>query len=190
MNGFALLWGKILHSSIWINESKETRLVWITMLAMKNSKGEIFSSTVGLADAAKVSKDECLMALKVFLSPDADDTSGVDEGRRIRIIPGGWQIVNHDLYRFSTEAKREFWRTSKAEQREKKKPATIRQRIKEQLKADPNTKSDKAAMRKLTANGHATTRATKEYDLDESVGEEEKAAVEADIAADHQAQAG
>jgi len=117
MNGFALLWGKILESSIWVKESKETRLVWVTMLAMKNSDGNIFASMIGLADRAKVSPDECRTALQIFLSPDPDDTSKVEEGRRIREIPGGWQIINHDLYRFSTEAKREFWRQQKAEQR-------------------------------------------------------------------------
>ena len=117
MNGFALLWGKILESSIWVKESKETRLVWITMLAMKDSSGCIQASVIGLADRAKVSADECRTALQIFLSPDPDDTSKVDDGRRIREIHGGWQIVNHDLYRFSTEARREFWRQQKAEQR-------------------------------------------------------------------------
>lgn len=120
MNGFALLWGKILDSSIWVKESKETRLVWITMLAMKDSEGKIQASVVGLADRAKVTLDECKQALKIFLSPDPDDTSKVEDGIRIREIPGGWQVINHDLYRFSTEAKREFWRQSKAEQRKKK----------------------------------------------------------------------
>jgi hypothetical protein len=122
MNGFALLWGKILQSSIWVKESKETRLVWITILAMKNADGQIQSSVVGLADRAKVSADECRTALAVLLAPDPDDTSHVEDGRRIREIPGGWEVINHDLYRFSTEAKREFWRQSKAEQRQKKKP--------------------------------------------------------------------
>ena len=117
MNGFALLWGKILDSSLWRQESKETRLVWITMLAMKNSEGKLWSSVVGLADRAKVTLDECKQALAILSSPDAEDTSGVDEGRRIRQIQGGWEIVNHDMYRFSTEAKREFWRQQKAEQR-------------------------------------------------------------------------
>lgn len=117
MNGFALLWGKILDSSIWVKESKETRLVWITMLAMKNADGMIFASVIGLADRAKVSADECRAALQIFISPDPDDTSKIEDGRRIREIQGGWQIVNHDLYRFSTEAKREFWRQQKAEQR-------------------------------------------------------------------------
>ena len=117
MNGFTLLWGKILESSIWVKESKETRLVWITMLAMKNADGMIFASVIGLADRAKVTVDECREALRIFLSPDPDDTSKIENGIRIREVQGGWQIVNHDLYRFSTETKREFWRQQKAEQR-------------------------------------------------------------------------
>lgn len=117
MNGFALLWGKILDSSIWIKESKETKLVWITMLAMKDSEGRIQASIIGLADRAKVSVEECKEALRVFLSPDPDDTSKVEDGIRIREIAGGWEIINHDLYRFSTEAKREFWRQEKEKQR-------------------------------------------------------------------------
>ncbi len=117
MNGFALLWSKTLDSSLWINESKETRLVFVTLMMMKDSDGIVQSSVVGLANRARVTMAECKAALKVLLSPDKDDTSKVDNGRRIREVPGGWQLVNHDLYRFSTEAKREFWRTQKAEQR-------------------------------------------------------------------------
>ena len=122
--GFALLWSKILDSSLWIKESKETRLVWVALLAMKNSEGIIHASVVGLADRAKVSVGECRKALKVLLSPDKDDTSGVDNGRRLREMQGGWQIVNHDLYRFSTEAKREFWREQKRKQRQQAKQST------------------------------------------------------------------
>lgn len=117
MSGFTLLWGKILDSSIWIKETKETRLLWITMMAMKDKDGRIQSSLIGLADRAKIKPEECRAALKVLLSPDPDDTSGVEEGRRVREIPGGWEIVNHDMYRFSSDAKREFWRIEKAEQR-------------------------------------------------------------------------
>ena len=120
MSGFTLLWGKILESSIWVKESKETRLVWVTMLAMKDKDGLIQASVVGLADRAKVALEECKEALRVFLSPDPDDTSKVEEGRRIREVPGGWQIINHDLYRFSNEARRAIWREQKAAQRVKK----------------------------------------------------------------------
>ncbi len=115
--GFTLLWESILHSSIWVKESKETRLVWVTLLAKKDSQGRVTMSEVGLADLAKVTPAECKKSLEILLSPDKDDTSGVEEGRRLRKIPGGWEIVNHDDYRFSTEEKREFWRDQKRQQR-------------------------------------------------------------------------
>jgi hypothetical protein len=123
VNSFTLLWQKILNSSLWVQESKETRLVWITLLAMKDKAGKVYSSAVGLADRAKVTPDECRESLAILLSPDPNDTSKVEEGRRIREIPGGWEVVNHDLYRFSTEEKREFWRATKAEERAKKSTA-------------------------------------------------------------------
>jgi hypothetical protein len=117
MSGFALLWEKTLRSSLWVKESKETRLLWFTLLMLKNSEGIVQSSVIGLADAAKITLKECQVSLKVLISPDPLDSSKVEEGRRIREVAGGWQIVNHDLYRFSTEAKRAFWAATKAEQR-------------------------------------------------------------------------
>jgi hypothetical protein len=136
MKGFPLLWAKILDSSIWVTQSKETRLVWITMLAMKDSDGVVQASVVGLADRAKVSKEECMEALRIFLSPDADDTSKVEDGRRIREVPGGWQIINNDVYRFSTDAKREFWRQQKAQQRMKEENAARKKRVKTRRQED------------------------------------------------------
>lgn len=121
MSGFALVWGKMLESSLWVKESKETRLVWIALLVMKDRDGIVQSSVVGLADRAKVSLAECKEALRVLMSPDPDDTSKVLEGRRITEVPGGWSIVNHDAYRFSTEAKRQYWREQKAKSRIKQK---------------------------------------------------------------------
>jgi hypothetical protein len=121
-----MLWSKTLDSSVWRRESKETRLVWVTMLMMKDSDGQVLASQVGLADRAVVTDEECREALRVLLAPDPNDTSKVEDGRRIRVIPGGWQIINHDLYRFSTDAKREFWKAQKAEQRAAKKPASSR----------------------------------------------------------------
>lgn len=117
---FSLLWSKILRSSLWVRESKETRLVWVTMMALKDKEGKVQSSVVGLADAAKVSLEECREALIVLSAPDPEDTSKVDEGRRIRAIPGGWELTNHALYQFSTEEKREYWRRKKAAERQRK----------------------------------------------------------------------
>lgn len=117
---FSLLWGKILNSSLWVQGSKETRLVWITMLAMKDSEGVVRAAVVGLADRAKVTVDECRKALNVLLSPDPEDTSKVEEGRRIREVPGGWQLINHEMYRFSSEEKRAYWAQKQAESRARK----------------------------------------------------------------------
>lgn len=170
-SGFSLLWSKILHSSLWVKESKETRLVWITLLALRNSQGVVQSSVVGLADAAKVSVDECREALKVLSAPDADDTSGVENGCRIRQITGGWQIVNHDLYRFSTEAKREFWRNQQAEYRARKQwpkasngtDLSIKEVVNEKVRKDPITRSDSYRVRKQRNPDKKTAAA--EYDI-------------------------
>lgn len=106
-NTFSLLFGKILRSSIWVQESKETRLVWVAILALKDRYGLVESSVIGLADSAKVTVEECRAALEVLTSPDPNDTSGVENGVRLKVVPGkGWQVVNHDLYRFSNEAQR------------------------------------------------------------------------------------
>jgi hypothetical protein len=60
-----------------------------------------------------------------LLSPDPEDTSKVDDGRRIREVPGGWALTNHSLYQFSTEERREYWRRKKAVERKKKAEAAI-----------------------------------------------------------------
>lgn len=119
-SAFTLLHQSILNSSIWVKESKETRIVWITLLAMKDKDGVVRSSLIGLADRAKLTLDETKSALLVLMSPDKDDTSGVDEGRRIREADHGWQIVNHEIYRYSDLEKREMWRQQQAEYRSRK----------------------------------------------------------------------
>ncbi len=140
MNGFALLWSKILLSSLWTSGTKDTKIVWITMLALKNADGIVQGSVPGLAKVAGVSDGECQIVLDVLLAPDKDDTSGVMEGRRLLKIPGGWQVVNNDLYRFSTEERREFWRVTKAEQRAKKDAADEARKVAREKKSkyDPN----------------------------------------------------
>lgn len=103
MKDFVKLYSTILDSSIW-SESKDTRLVWITMLAMADQHGHVEASVGGLARRAQVSREECEAALLVLSSPDPDDKSGVDDGRRIQKTDRGWEITNHRHYRdFRTE---------------------------------------------------------------------------------------
>ena len=118
--GFTLLWSKTLLSSLWLNESKETKILFFTMLMLKDQNGVVLSSIPGLAHASKLTIPEVEESVKQLLSRDNFDSSGVEGGIRIRTVAGGWQVVNHDLYRFSTDAKRAFWRQQKAEQRARK----------------------------------------------------------------------
>ena len=152
-----MLWSKILESSLWVQESKETRLLWVTMLAMKNRDGIIQASVVGLADRAKISAEECRKSLVVLLSADPNDTSGVENGKRIREIPGGWEIVNHNLYRFSTEAKRAFWADEKAKQRakepKKKLPSRSQALPRERRYGEALVAGDQAGADRIAAEG-------------------------------------
>lgn len=121
-SGFTLLWSKILDSSVWM-EDKDTRLVWITMLAMKDWEGKVIASPKALAHRARVEPKECEKALKVLLSPDPDSSSQEFQGRRIKEIQGGWYVLNHEKYRYSTaESQRQRWRENKQRQRKRGTP--------------------------------------------------------------------
>lgn len=181
MSKFTLLWEKILDSSLW-EEAYHVRIVWIAILAMKNNEGKVLCTTKALSRRANVTLEECQEAIKKFLSPDADPARRNDgfQGRRLEVLPDGWMVINHEKYQFSSEAKREYWRQKKAEQRmredlnhqhPKKKITTLRDHLRQMSKNDPITKADKASMRKLMAKNQAPkedfepTEFEKEYDI-------------------------
>jgi hypothetical protein len=119
VSGFSLLWSSLLRSSLWIEGTKEMKLLFLTLMMMKDAEGVVRSSFIGLVDAAKLTTEETKEALAALMAPDKNDSSKVMEGRRVVDVPGGWKVVNHEMYQFSTEAKRLFWRAQKAAQREK-----------------------------------------------------------------------
>lgn len=117
--GFTLLWSKTLGSSIWL-ESAETRIVWFTLMMLKDKDGFVRGGSIAaLAHIARVTPEECQTAMDLFLAPDKGSSTPDEEGRRILKVEGGWTLINHEQYRYSTEAKREFWRQQKQEQRRK-----------------------------------------------------------------------
>lgn len=95
---YTKLFSSILHSTVWA-EPHTTRIVWITMLAMCDQHGVVSASVPGLARAAGVTRQECEIALKAFLSPDPDSRTRDYEGRRIEPVDGGWVLLNHGKYR-------------------------------------------------------------------------------------------
>ena len=95
---YTKLFNSIITSTIWM-ENNDTRIVWITMLAMADKNGEVQASVPGLARVAGVQTESCREALAKFLSPDPDSRTKDDDGKRIEPIEGGWRLLNHRKYR-------------------------------------------------------------------------------------------
>lgn len=98
MAGYTKLFSSILDSTVW-QESKETRLVWVTMLVMKNRNQIVEASVPGLAKRAGVAISEAEMALERLKEADPYSRTQEHEGRRIKDVDGGWLVLNGEKYR-------------------------------------------------------------------------------------------
>lgn len=118
MTGYTKLFSSIIASTIW-REDKETKIVWITILAMADKNGSVEASIPGLADMARVSVKECEKALKCLESSDPYSRTKEHEGRRIEPVDGGWLVLNHAKYREKMDdvERREYLRIKKQESR-------------------------------------------------------------------------
>ncbi len=95
---YTKLHASIINSTVW-RLPHHIRIVWVTMMAMADQDGTVRSSIPGLSDASRVTLPETKDALACFLSPDEHSATPDDEGRRIEVCPGGWRLLNYDLYR-------------------------------------------------------------------------------------------
>ena len=102
MLGYTKLFHTIVTSTIW-QEDAETKVLWVTLLALADKNGEVQGSIPGLAKLAGVTIETAEAALKKFQEPDRYSRSEVAEGRRIEVIPGGWELINHSKYRKMTD---------------------------------------------------------------------------------------
>ncbi len=100
---YTILKSSIIYSTIW-DEDAETCKVWVTMLAMRNKDGEIFSSMPGLAHASRIGLEKTVASVQKFLSPDKLSTTQEFEGRRIEEISGGWRLLNHEKVKAEAQA--------------------------------------------------------------------------------------
>jgi hypothetical protein len=96
-------------------EDDQTRIVWITMLALADKNGEIQGSVPGIARMSGVPVDSARDAITKFLSPDPDSRTKDDEGRRLEVIEGGWSMINYQKYR--EMASREEMRSAEAKRK-------------------------------------------------------------------------
>jgi hypothetical protein len=117
---YAKLFSSITESSLW-SSSKETRLLFVSMLARANAVGFVEASVPGLARISNLTREETEAALGELMAPDPDDKSGNNEGRRIVKMDGGWGIVNYEIYRNrrDEEERREYMRQYMAQYRKR-----------------------------------------------------------------------
>lgn len=126
MAHYVKLFDSLIHSTLW-QEGLHVKVVWITMLAMADSNGEVYASIPGLAKAAGVSIPQCEEALAVFMSPDPYSRSKECEGRRLCEIKGGFELINYKYYRDlkSSEQEKEFAAERAKRYRDRKNGVTL-----------------------------------------------------------------
>lgn len=118
--GYTKLFSDIVASSIW-DEDNNTRILWVTMLALKTRDHFVRGTVKYLALAARLTVEECQVALDRLSSPDKQSRSQEFEGRRIQEVHGGWQIVNGEKYAklLTYEERKEYNRQKQAEYRKR-----------------------------------------------------------------------
>jgi len=101
-SGFTKLVPEIVESSIW-NESPEIRCVWVAMIAKKDKDGYVRGDAKTIARISNVGIEHAEEALRKFQEKDPSSHTPDNEGRRIAAAPGGWVVLNHELYRARDE---------------------------------------------------------------------------------------
>lgn len=101
---FVVIDAEILSSSVW-SEAAHVRLVWLTLLILCDTEGNIGAAMPGIARAAGVSLDEAEDAMRRFQEPDQYSRTKDNDGRRIVQVERGWHILNFSdaLARLSRE---------------------------------------------------------------------------------------
>ena len=117
---------EMLDSTIWLEEL-HVKVVWITMLAMRDERHEVQASIPGLAKRAGVTLEQCQESLEKFMAPDPHSRSKEYDGRRIEPIRGGWVLLNGDYYqkRQSSEERRLYMRNYMRDKRQKERENEI-----------------------------------------------------------------
>ena len=132
MAGYTKLWASLIQSTVW-REDMHVKVVWITMLALADQHGLVMASVPGLADAARVSVEQCVDALAHLSAPDEWSRTKEHEGRRVEAIDGGWLLLNHSKYRNLQDSE---------ERREKVRLAVQRHRARSVIKCNQGNQSN------------------------------------------------
>jgi len=118
--GYAKLSSSITTSSVWCEDDRTFRL-WIAMLATADARGHVDGSIPGMARLLGCTISEAEGCLERLQAPDPYSRTSDHEGRRIVPEPGGWFVVNYQLYRNQGQTKdgsrAEYFRNYRAKRR-------------------------------------------------------------------------
>jgi len=153
---YTKLFSEIIMSTIW-REPDHVRILWITMLAAKDQFHHVNASIPGLADAARISLQQCEEALRILSDPDEYSRNQYDDGRRIKEIDGGWSIINGELYRekMNADERREYLRIKQQEYRDRKKSSTRRKQTLTNVNTVNTSEQNRTDIKSTCANADA-----------------------------------
>ena len=144
IEGYTKLFSTIVSSSLWAEDS-DTKVLWITLLALSDANGEIGGSIPGLAQIAGIPVDSARTAITRFLAPDPDSRTKDNDGRRIEEVDGGWRLLNYKVYRekLSQADQKEQARVRKQRQRERdKRDTSVTERDMSRMSRHTDTDTD------------------------------------------------
>ncbi len=101
--GYSKLHSSLVNSSLWC-ERDDVRILFITMLALANRDGHVYGSRAGIFRQANITfSDDKKDPFDQLMDEDLDSSDLLrnpeNQGRRIREIPGGFEIINYPYYR-------------------------------------------------------------------------------------------
>jgi len=124
--GFTKLDERILQSSI-MAEDATTFKVWITLLAACERNGIAYVSPVYLSSVCHIPLNRITASLERLESPDKNSRSLADEGRRIKRVDGGYEIINYLAYREASLRDAEAERKRLYREERRKCPDSVRE---------------------------------------------------------------
>jgi hypothetical protein len=96
--GFTKLDDGLIFSSI-LTEDDAVFKVWVLILSRTDSDGVARISSAFLASVCRKTDTEIERCLTVLEGPDKRSRSAQDDGRRIKRIDGGYEVINYLRYR-------------------------------------------------------------------------------------------
>ena len=88
---------KLLFSSIW-EEPPHVRVLWIGMILLAGRGSVVKANSYNLSRLVNLPVDQVEDGLRVLTSPDRIRPDQPHEGRRLEVVPGGWRVINADVY--------------------------------------------------------------------------------------------